>query len=48
MTQFKNFPMVKMVVFGRGSFDQTADIVAPQRKGDAPFVYVVDDIFKDR
>jgi len=48
MTQFKNFPMVKMVVYGRGSFGQTADIVAPQRKGAAPFIYVVDDFFKER
>lgn len=48
MTQFKNFPMVKMVVYGRGSFNQTADIVAPQRKGDAPFVYLVDDVFEER
>jgi len=48
MTQFKNFPMVKMVVFGRGSFNQTADILNPQRKGEAPFIFVVDDIFESR
>lgn len=48
MTQFKNFPMVKMVVFGRGSFNQTAGIIAPQRKGNAPFIYLVDDVFTGR
>lgn len=48
MTAFKNFPMVKMVVYGRGCFDQTAAILATQRKGDYPFVFLVDDIFKDR
>lgn len=48
MTQFKNFPMVKMVVFGRGSFNQTADILAPKRKGEAPFIFLVDDIFENR
>ena len=40
--------MVKMVVYGRGSFDQTADILQPKRKSDLQFVFVVDDIFKDR
>ncbi len=48
MTAFKNFPMVKMVVYGRGSFNQTAEILAPQRKGDTPFIFLVDDIFKER
>lgn len=48
MTQFKNFPMVKMVVYGRGSFNGTSEILAPKRQGDAPFVYLVDDIFQDR
>ncbi|MFY0592383.1 MAG: iron-containing alcohol dehydrogenase [Roseivirga sp.] len=40
--------MVKMVVYGRGSFDQTSTILAPQRKGDFPFIFLVDDIFKER
>lgn len=40
--------MVKMVVYGRGCFDQTAEILKPQRKGDQPFIYIVDDIFKNR
>ena len=48
MNQFKNFPMVKMVVYGRGSFGQTAEILEPKRQGDQPFIFIIDDIFKDR
>ena len=48
MTAFKNFPMVKMVVYGRGSFAQTAEILAPQRKSDAPFIFIVDDFFQGK
>lgn len=44
---YKNFPMVPRVVFGRGSFDQLSDILAPKRlNGDAPFIFIVDDVFK--
>jgi len=45
---FKNFPMVRMVVYGRGCFAQTADILASHREGDKPFVFLVDDFFKDK
>lgn len=48
MNQFKNFPMVKMVVYGRGSFGQTSEILAPQRLINKPFIFLVDDIFQDR
>ena len=45
---FRNFPMVPRVVFGRGSFDQLDEIISPKRKSDnAPFIFLVDDIFKD-
>lgn len=45
--KFKNFPMVPRVVFGRGSFDQLEEIIAPHRKNkNAPFIYIVDDVFK--
>ncbi len=44
---YRNFPMVPKVVFGRGSFDQLPSILAPQRKDKAPFIYLVDDVFKD-
>ncbi|WP_458626914.1 iron-containing alcohol dehydrogenase family protein [Winogradskyella sp. PC D3.3] len=44
---FKNFPMVSRVVFGRGSFNQLDEILAPKRKGrNAPFIFYVDDVFK--
>lgn len=44
---FKNFPMVSRVIFGRGSFNQLDEIIAPKRKGQhAPFIYFVDDVFK--
>jgi 3-deoxy-alpha-D-manno-octulosonate 8-oxidase len=45
--EYRNFPMVPKVVFGRGSFDQLPSILAPRRKDKAPFIYLVDDIFKD-
>ncbi|NNL08678.1 MAG: iron-containing alcohol dehydrogenase [Croceitalea sp.] len=47
--QFKNFPMVPRVVYGRGSFDQLADILLPKRKNaDAPMIFLVDDFFEGR
>ncbi len=45
--QYRNFPMVPKVVYGRGSFDQLSSILAPQRKDKAPFIYLVDDVFKE-
>ena len=44
---YKNFPMVPRVVFGRGSFNQLNDIIAPKRlSSSAPFIFLVDDVFK--
>ena len=44
---YKNYPMVSRVVFGRGSFNQLDEILAPKRNGrNAPFIYYVDDVFK--
>ncbi|HLT52590.1 MAG TPA: iron-containing alcohol dehydrogenase family protein [Flavobacteriaceae bacterium] len=44
---FKNYPMVSRVVFGRGSFNQLQDILSPKRlNADAPFIFLVDDVFK--
>jgi len=45
--KYRNFPMVPKVVFGKGSFDQLSTILAPQRKDKAPFIFLVDDVFKD-
>ena len=44
---FKNFPMVSKIVYGRGSFGQLNEILAPKRKNErAPFIYLIDSIFK--
>lgn len=44
---YKNFPMVPRVIFGRGSFNQLNEILAPKRLGiNAPFIFLVDDVFK--
>jgi 3-deoxy-alpha-D-manno-octulosonate 8-oxidase len=43
--KFRNFKMVDYVVYGRGSFNQLDEILAPQRKGDAPMVFLVDHFF---
>ena len=45
---YKNFPMVPRVVFGRGSFNQLSEIITPKRLNpDAPFIFLVDDVFKN-
>ncbi|CAN5298018.1 iron-containing alcohol dehydrogenase family protein [soil metagenome] len=46
--QFRNFKMVDYVVYGRGAFDQLDEILAPQRKGDAPMVFLLDHYFKNK
>jgi 3-deoxy-alpha-D-manno-octulosonate 8-oxidase len=44
---FKNFPMVSKVVYGRGSFNQINEIIEPKRSNErAPFIYLIDDVFK--
>ncbi|MEC3908175.1 iron-containing alcohol dehydrogenase family protein [Tamlana sp. 2201CG12-4] len=44
---YKNFPMVSKVIFGRGSFNQLNEVLAPKRLGvNAPFIFLVDDVFK--
>src|SRR6201990_3422374 len=45
---FRNFKMVGYVVYGRGSFNQLDEILAPQRKGDAPMVFLVDHFFENK
>jgi len=40
--------MVSYVVFGRGSFNQLDEILAPVRKPDAPIIFLVDEFFKDK
>ncbi len=43
--KFRNFKMVGYVVYGRGSFNQLDEILAPQRKGNAPMIFLVDHYF---
>lgn len=44
---YKNFPMVPRVIFGRGSFNQLNEIISPKRLNvNAPFIYLVDDVFR--
>ena len=44
---FKNFPLVSKVVFGRGSLGQLSEILEPKRKNEkAPFIYLIDDVFE--
>ena len=46
---YKNFPMVPRVIFGRGSFNQLDEIISPKRRNsDAPFIFLVDDVFKGK
>src|SRR5260221_3621153 len=46
--KFRNFKMVGYVVYGRGSFNQLDEILAPQRKGDAPIIFLVDHFFENK
>ena len=43
--QFRNFKMVDYVVYGRGSFNQVDEIIAPHRKGDFPMIFFLDHFF---
>lgn len=45
--KYRNFPMVPRVIFGRGCFNQLEEIISPNRLSmHAPFVFLVDDVFK--
>jgi 3-deoxy-alpha-D-manno-octulosonate 8-oxidase len=46
--KFRNFKMVGYIVYGRGSFDQLDEILAPHRKGDAPMIFLLDQFFENR
>lgn len=46
--KFRNFKMVDYVVYGRGSFAQLAEIIAPRRKDGAPMVFLVDHFFENK
>ena len=46
--KFRNFKMVSYVVYGRGSFNQLDEILAPHRKGTAPMIFLVDHFFEGK
>ena len=45
---FRNFKLVGYVVYGRGSFNQLDEILAPHRKGDAPIIFLLDHFFENK
>ena len=48
MSKFRNFKMVDYVIYGRGSFDQLDEILAPQRKEEFPMIFLVDHFFQGK
>jgi len=47
--KFRNFKMVDYVVYGRGSFDQLAEIIEPHRKKDGePMIFLIDHFFEGK
>jgi 3-deoxy-alpha-D-manno-octulosonate 8-oxidase len=46
---FKNFSIVPNIMFGKGSFNQLGDVLAPRRvNSDSYIVFVLDDVFKGK
>ena len=49
LMNYKNFPMVPRVIFGRGSFNQLDEILSSKRlNAIAPFVFLVDEVFRGK
>ena len=46
--KFRNFKMVSYVVYGRGSFNQLDEILAPRRNGNSPMIFLVDHYFENK
>ena len=46
--KFRNFKMVGYVVYGRGSFGQLDEIIAPHRVEDKPMVFLLDHFFEGK
>ena len=46
--QFRNLKIVDHIVFGRGSFNQLDEIIAPHRKGDFPMIFFLDHFFEGK
>ena len=45
--KFRNFKMVSYVVYGRGSFNQLDEILAPREIGNSPMIFLVDHFFEN-
>lgn len=45
---FRNFKMVGYVIYGRGAFNQLDEIIQPNRKDEAPMVFLVDHFFEGK
>ncbi len=45
---FRNFKMVGYVIYGRGAFNQLDEILQPNRKGEAPMIFLVDHFFEGK
>jgi len=45
---FRNFKMVGYVIYGRGSFNQLDEIIAPHRLPGAPMIFLVDHYFEGK
>jgi 3-deoxy-alpha-D-manno-octulosonate 8-oxidase len=46
--KFRNFKLVGYVVYGRSSFNQLDEIIAPHRKKDHPMIFLVDHFFENK
>lgn len=45
---FRNFKMIGYVIYGRGSFNQLDEILAPHRNTNQPMIFLVDHFFEDK
>ena len=45
---YRNFKLVGYVIYGRGSFNQLDDILAPHRKQRAPMIFLLDHFFEGK
>ena len=45
---FRNFKMIGYVIYGRGSFNQLDEILAPNRKDSKPMIFLVDHFFEGK
>lgn len=46
--KFRNFKLVGYVIYGRGSFNQLDEILAPRRVDDRPMIFLVDHFFNGK